>query len=123
LNTGFDRGITTLLVSALGWHDRVDAVICGDDVRRGRPAPDLILGAMERTGVDDPRQVLNAGDTTLDLHAGHAAGVALNVGVLSGAHDRSLLESAPHTHLIKSLADLRRFSELAFGSARPRASG
>jgi phosphonatase-like hydrolase len=107
LNTGFDRDITNLLVTALGWRDRVDAVVCGDDVERGRPAPDLIRQAMERTGVDNPQHVLNVGDTTLDLRAGFAAGVAVNVGVLSGAHDREMLATAPHTHLIESIADLR----------------
>ena len=40
LNTGFERGITYLLLEALGWSDGVvDAVVCGDDVTRGRPAP------------------------------------------------------------------------------------
>jgi phosphonatase-like hydrolase len=107
LNTGFDRDITNLLITALGWQDGVDAVVCGDDVEHGRPAPDLIFKAMERTRVDNPQQVLNVGDTTLDLQAGSAAGVALNVGVLSGAHDREMLATAPHTHLIDSIADLR----------------
>jgi phosphonatase-like hydrolase len=107
LNTGFDRDITTLLLTALQWDARViDAVVCGDDVAKGRPAPDLILAAMERTGISDPRCVLNAGDTVLDLRAAHTAGVRWNVGVLSGAHDRRTLESAPHTHLVQSIADL-----------------
>jgi phosphonatase-like hydrolase len=107
LNTGFDRDITSLLLTALQWNDEVvDAVVCGEDVARGRPAPDLILRAMELTRVTDPGCVLNAGDTILDLAAGHSAGVRWNVGVLSGAHDRSALERAPHTCIIESIADL-----------------
>ncbi len=107
LNTGFDREITDLLLTTLGWNDAViDAVVCGDEVSRGRPAPDLILQCMERTGVANLQAVMNVGDTVLDLRAGHAAGVRWNVGVLSGAHDRRQLEQAPHTHLVDSIRDL-----------------
>ena len=107
LNTGFDRMITDLLLRAIGWdHRTVDAVICGDDVLLGRPAPFLIFRAMEATGVVSVHRVMNVGDTVLDLQAGWNAGVAQNIGVLSGAHSRDLLEKAPHTRLISSVADL-----------------
>jgi phosphonatase-like hydrolase len=107
LNTGFDRDTTGLLLDALGWREgRVDAVICGDDVRRGRPAPYLIFRAMEAAGATDVRRVMNVGDTELDLRAGWNAGVGWNVGVLSGAHPRERLEQAPHTHLLESVAAL-----------------
>lgn len=109
LNTGFDGRITRLLLASLGWGEgTVDAVVCADEVRRGRPAPDLIFRAMEEAGATSPRQVANVGDTVLDLEAGHNAGVRWNVGVLSGAHGRELLERAPHTHLLPSVADLPR---------------
>jgi phosphonatase-like hydrolase len=107
LNTGFDRDITDLLIAALGWRTGVvDAVVCGDDVAEGRPAPLLIRRAMEATGAGDAQRVANVGDTVLDLQAGHNAGVRWNIGVLSGAHDRRRLEQAPHTHLLDSVADL-----------------
>jgi phosphonatase-like hydrolase len=47
LNTGFDRETTELLLEPLGWMAGiVDAIVCGDDVTQGRPAPDLIFQAM-----------------------------------------------------------------------------
>ena len=108
LNTGFDRDITDLLLSSLGWESGVvDAVVCGDDVRQGRPAPDLIFEAMRATGTSDVRHVANVGDTVLDLKAGNNAGVHWNVGVLTGAHDRQRLEQEPHTHLLSSIAELQ----------------
>jgi len=108
LTTGFDRDIATLLLSMLGWSSRtVDAVVCGDDVSEGRPAPDLILRAMNLTAVDDPARVANVGDTTLDLESAARAAVRWNIGVLSGAHTREALERAPHTEIIQSVADLR----------------
>ena len=107
LNTGFDRDTVQLILRAVGWeHGVADAVLCGDDVPAGRPAPYLIFRAMERTGTSSVHAVAAVGDTTLDLEAGYNAGVAYNVGVLSGAHDRERLERAPHTHLIHSAADL-----------------
>lgn len=112
LNTGFDRETTDLLLDALGWRAGVvDAVVCGDEVTLGRPAPYMIFHCMEATGVIDVRAVANVGDTVLDLQAGHRSGVALNIGVLSGAHNREQMQSQPHTHLLDSVADL---SELLF---------
>ena len=107
LTTGFERDITTMLLAVLGWTNGVaDAIVCGEDVVHGRPAPDLILRAMALTGTDDPRRVAAVGDTVQDLRAGARAGVRWNVGVLSGAHDRATLAAEPHTHLLSSVAGL-----------------
>ena len=107
LTTGFDRDVTRLLLDALGWSaGAVDAVVCGDDVPEGRPAPFLLHRAMERTGVAAPSAVAAVGDTALDLEAGARAGVRWNVGVLSGAHPGPRLEAAPHTHILASVAEL-----------------
>ena len=107
LNTGFDRATTRLLLDALGWAQGVvEAVVCGDDVPRGRPAPYLLFRAMEAVGAASVHRVMNVGDTELDLRAGANAGVAWNVGVTSGAHPRERLQRAPHTHLVESVAAL-----------------
>lgn len=106
LNTGFDREITDLLLNALKWTNGiVDAVACGDEVRRGRPAPHLIFRCLELTETLSVHDVAVAGDTVLDLQAGHNAGAKWNIGVLSGAHSRQKLELEPHTHIIASVAD------------------
>lgn len=107
LNTGFDRETTNLLLDALRWREGVvNAVVCGDEVALGRPAPYMIFHCMEATGVTDVRRVANAGDTVLDLQAGLNAGVALNIGVLSGAHGRDQMQPQPHTHLLNSVAEI-----------------
>ena len=107
LNTGFDRTITELLVNSMKWEsDLINAVVCGDDVALGRPAPYLIFRAMEMAGVNSVHQVTTVGDTVLDLQAGQNAGVRYNIGVLSGAHAREQLEREPHTHLLSSVAIL-----------------
>jgi phosphoglycolate phosphatase-like HAD superfamily hydrolase len=66
----------------------------------------MILRAMERCNVDDPRRVAVVGDTRLDLEAAWHAGAAWRVGVLTGAHDRATLEAAPHTHILDAVTAL-----------------
>jgi phosphonatase-like hydrolase len=107
LNTGFDRPTADLILDAVGWREGVaDTIITGDEVALGRPAPFLIFRSMEKTGVMSVHEVMCVGDTVLDLEAGRNAGVRYAVGVLSGAHRRTQLEKAPHTHLIDSVAVL-----------------
>jgi phosphonatase-like hydrolase len=106
LTTGFDRDVAGLLIDALGWRQIADAFVCGDDVPKGRPAPYLIFHAMEATGTDSVHAVGTLGDTVLDLQAARNAGVRLNIGSLSGAHDRARMQAQPHTHLIASVAEL-----------------
>lgn len=110
LNTGFDRDVVTSLLAALGWEgDTVaDAVVCGSDVRSGRPAPFMIYHAMEELDIQDISRVLVAGDTPRDLEAGTNAGAGFVVGVLSGASDEAELSAHKHTHLVSSVADLPR---------------
>ena len=107
LNTGFDKAITELVLTEVRWDRRLfRAIVCGDDVARGRPAPDMILRAMEMCEVNDPSQVANVGDTVFDLQAGSNASVRFNIGVLSGAHTREQLQLQPHTHLIPTVQQL-----------------
>lgn len=107
LNTGFDRIIANTIIDRLPWNDfSVETVVCGDDVLQGRPAPLMILRAMAKTGVRNPAQVMTVGDTVKDLEAGNNAGVGVNIGVLSGAHNRERLQQVAHTKLLPSIADL-----------------
>jgi phosphoglycolate phosphatase-like HAD superfamily hydrolase len=84
----------------------VDLALSPADAGRGRPAPDMILGAMERLGVPDPGAVAVVGDTVSDLEAGAAAHAGAVIGVLSGAHDEAALAQAPHSALIDDVRQL-----------------
>jgi phosphonatase-like hydrolase len=107
LTTGFDREVTDNLLRTIGWDAGfVDAVVCVDDVRAGRPAPYLIFHAMEATGVSNVAAVLTAGDTIRDLQAGTNAGAGFVVGVLTGGLDERTLATAPHTHILPSVTDI-----------------
>ena len=70
--TGFDRGLTTQVLSHLGWQHYFATSVTSDDVVDGRPAPYMIFRAMEAAHVNDVRAVLAIGDTVLDLQAPRA---------------------------------------------------
>ncbi len=106
LTTGFDTVITAHILNCLGWIDRIDSVVTGDDVAAGRPAPDMILLGMRRMGEEDRNCVAVVGDTVNDIEAGHRAGVRAVVGVLTGAHPRSRLVTAKPTMILPSAADV-----------------
>jgi phosphonatase-like hydrolase len=106
LTTGFAPSTRDALLDALGWRDDIDLALSPADVGRGRPAPDLVLGAMARLGIDDPGAVVVVGDTVSDLQAGAAAGARAVIGVLTGAHDEATLAAVPHTAILPDITGL-----------------
>ena len=104
--SGFYRSVAENILRFSGWQDTFAANVNSDDVRKGRPAPYMIFRAMEASGVDDVREVLNVGDTPLDIQAGNRAGVLGVIGVLSGVHNEHRLRQESPSHLISSVADL-----------------
>jgi phosphonatase-like hydrolase len=106
LTTGFGQATLDLVVRRLGWEEWFAAKISSDEVKMGRPAPYLIFRAMARCGCRSVHEVLNVGDTPLDLQSAENAGVAVNVGVLSGLYRRERLMCEPQDALLASVADL-----------------
>jgi phosphonatase-like hydrolase len=104
--TGFYRSVTEIVLSSAGWREMFAANICSDDVKDGRPAPFMIFRAMEAARIGDVREVLNVGDTPLDLQAGSRAGVLGVIGVLTGIHKQERLLRESPSHLIASVAEL-----------------
>lgn len=112
--TGFYRSITERILNSAGWQDIFDANVCSDDVKSGRPAPFMIFHAMEATGIANVREVLNVGDTPLDLQAGNRAGVVGVIGVLTGIHKEDRLRPESPSHLIPSVAELPALIEALY---------
>ncbi len=104
--TGFYRSVTNRILDYAGWQKMFAANICSDDVRVGRPSPYMIFHAMEASGIDSVRQVLNVGDTPLDIQAGTRAGVLGVIGVLTGVHKEARLLQERPSYLIPSVADM-----------------
>lgn len=108
VDTGFDRLVTNALLERLGWmrSDLIDYSVTSDEVTQGRPFPDMILKAMQLTGVYDPALVAKVGDTVSDLLEGNSAGCRWVIGITSGAFPEHVLAREEHTHLIASVPEV-----------------
>jgi phosphonatase-like hydrolase len=118
LTTGFYRVVTDIILEKLGWLDGlndqhigtadslIQVSIASDEVEKGRPEPQMIQRAMQLLGVQNPKAVVNIGDTPSDLQSGQAAGVALNLGLTNGTHSHDQLVDYPHDVLLGSLREL-----------------
>jgi phosphonatase-like hydrolase len=105
-STGFDRALTTQVLSHLGWQHYFVASITSDDVVDGRPAPYMLFRAMEAAHVNETAQVMAVGDTPLDLQAANNAGVGAAIGVYSGAATEERLRKERNSGVLPSVAEL-----------------
>ena len=103
LNTGFNHNIAQIIVKQLELKDRIDGYIGSDEVKKGRPHPDMILLAMKKEGIEYSHKVMKIGDTVSDLYEGYSAGCAWNIGVLTGAQTYDQLLTAPYTQILDNL--------------------
>lgn len=97
------------VIDALGWHGRFGALVAAEDVRRGKPDPEVFLVAAERLGVPPPACIV-VEDAAAGIAAAHAAGMrAIGLGphtagadvhvpaltALAGGTFERLLEGSP----------------------------
>jgi AHBA synthesis associated protein len=80
------------LLKELGLLDRFDHVIGSDEVSRPKPAPDIMLRALQLMGVQ-PEEALVIGDAVTDIRSARAAGV-LAVGATWADIDEAVLRAA-----------------------------
>ncbi len=74
--TNKPREFTLPLLQRAGLAVLFDAIVCGDEVERRKPYPDVVLRACSRLGVE-PREAVIVGDSINDVLAGRAAGVRI----------------------------------------------
>jgi phosphonatase-like hydrolase len=108
LNTGYNSHVANLLLEKINWQksNQYDALITADDVKLGRPFPDMIHKAMELFSIEDASKVVKAGDSAIDIEEGKNAKCGITIGVLSGAQTRTQLEEAKPDYILDSLASL-----------------
>ncbi|HVP32286.1 MAG TPA: HAD family hydrolase [Steroidobacteraceae bacterium] len=93
-------------LQALGVDPAGAVVVTRDDVRRGKPDPDLFVAAAERLGTDIESAVI-VGDSIWDMLAARRAR-GLGVGLLSGGYGRDELERGGAIRVYDDPADLLR---------------
>ena len=86
--------------------EQIDGLITASDVVNGRPAPDMILLAMQNMGITDPSLVIKVGDSVIDIEEGKNAKCGLSIGITTGAQDSALLELAKPNYIVSSLHEL-----------------
>lgn len=65
-------------VTRFGLDDYFGAFVFSNEIKHGKPAPDLILKGIEKLNAD-PKATIYIGDTIYDLQAAHAAHVAFGL--------------------------------------------
>lgn len=81
-----------LAVDRLGVRDRLQAIVTGSDVQRGKPDPQIFLTAAQRLGIPPARCVVIE-DAQVGIAAAAAAGMAC-VGFASSGRTRESLSAA-----------------------------
>jgi phosphoglycolate phosphatase-like HAD superfamily hydrolase len=89
-----------------GISNSVDFIVCGEEVERQKPHPDLINLALKRAGYDALDAIM-IGDTPFDAQAAKAAGVP-SIGVLCGGFSIEELQDAGCRLVYRDPAHLRR---------------
>ena len=103
------------MLTKLGWvkGEHYDGLVTASDVTRNRPEPDMIVLAMEQSGITDPKQVIKVGDSTIDIEEGRNAGCLYNIGITTGAHTHEQLASVQPDYIINNLLELLPIIETA----------
>lgn len=86
-----------------GLTDRLGVIVGGDAVSHMKPAPDALLLALERLGVD-PAMALMVGDSVTDFEAARAAGVP--VALVRGGYSKVPIDDLGADLVFDSLLDL-----------------
>jgi HAD superfamily hydrolase (TIGR01509 family) len=101
-------GHVSIALDRWGVTDSFHAVVAIDHVPRGKPHPDALHRALELMQVS-PSQAIMFGDSPIDIHAGHAAGMTTVAFCPSENHQYcpvALLEAAGPTHIVRSYREL-----------------
>ena len=100
-----------MILESLGIQDKFKAIICGDDVEKGKPHPDIYLKAAERLGIN-PKDCIAIEDATNGIKSAKAAGMKV-IAYRDPKHNVQDLSKADL--IIKSFAglDLSKLKKLS----------
>jgi beta-phosphoglucomutase-like phosphatase (HAD superfamily) len=101
-------GHVSIALDRWGVMESFHAVVAIDHVPQGKPHPDALHRALELMEVS-PSEALMFGDSPIDIHAGHAAGMTTVAFCPAENHQYcpvALLEAAGPTHIVRSYREL-----------------
>lgn len=108
VNTGFSKAVAATILSRFKWLERglVDDYIASDEVKEGRPSPDMINTLKKKLGITETDKVMKVGDTVVDILEGQNAECDYIVAVTTGATLREELEKYRPTYIVCSLSEI-----------------
>jgi 2-phosphoglycolate phosphatase len=98
------RDFTRELLHYLGLAALIEVVIGPEDAARIKPAPDMLLAALNQLNVT-PAEALYVGDMVVDIETARAASVTVWV-IPTGSEERSTLQAAIPDRLLGSFREL-----------------
>lgn len=88
--TGYTKEMLQLVTDQIENQSLLpDYIVTASDVEKSRPSPDMIEKNMHMMGLKNRSQIINVGDTEVDIIAGKNAG-AYSVGVIIGSSELGL---------------------------------
>lgn len=100
--------IAARTLEVCGLHERVEFIVCGDQVENGKPHPEPVLKALSALEISDTRdRVLFVGDSPHDMRAGRDAGTR-TAAVGWGPLDRRVLRAESPDFFLDRMEDLLR---------------
>ena len=116
LATDCDKDQLRHYLTVTGTESLIDAIGCGEDVKHGKPAPDLVEVALRRVRAGRKFSIL-IGDTPYDAEAALSAGVT-PIGVLTGHFSGRVLHEAGCRAVLRDPVALREALIQADATAR-----
>lgn len=97
IKIGSTTGYTKKMMEVVTRHAAIkgykpDYIVCGDELKAGRPYPYMIFDNLTALEVFPPQAVIKVGDTISDIQEARNAGV-WSVGVIKGGSELGLTES------------------------------
>jgi HAD superfamily hydrolase (TIGR01549 family) len=100
VGSGNTKRMLNRFLSKFGLEEYFDLVVSGDEVRRGKPNPDMLLKAMRHFDVE-PKEAVYVGDAKSDIMAARKAGMR-SVAVLTGALTREEAEMLGPDYIVEN---------------------
>ncbi len=108
LNTGYDKNTANFILEKINWRQfyHFDLLVTASDVKKSRPAPDMIQFAMNLFSIEDPKRIVKVGDSKIDIEEGKNANCLYSIGITTGAQTKEQLQDATPDYIIDDLSEL-----------------
>ncbi len=93
-----------IILDRIGVLPYLDALVCGDDVKIGKPHPEAFLKGVEKLGLQK-ENIIVIGDSVHDIGCAHQGGLRI-IAVATGKHTVAELEAGKPEMVLRDLASL-----------------